>query len=94
MNDSQACPHCHGFDASTEECEHANWKWQGWDVSIPTNAVWHAINKARQLYIAVAAQQGRDPGPETESWSEFEVLRQYAETEARIREGMTDLRGL
>jgi hypothetical protein len=84
----------HDFGATTAECAHADWESQGWDITIPAHAVWAALAKARQLYLAVAAEQGRDAGPETESWSEFERLREYAQTESRIKPGMTDLRGV
>jgi hypothetical protein len=77
-----------------EQCSHAEWQSQGWDVAVPAHVVWAALAKAHQLYLAVAAQEGRDAGPETEAWSEFETLRQYAETEQRIKPGMTDLRGV
>lgn len=54
-----------------------------------------AIEKARQLFLAVAAAEGiEETGTETTSWSEFETLAQYAQTEARIKPGMTDLRGI
>jgi hypothetical protein len=87
VTDIGVCPHCRGFGPSTAQCEHANWEWQGWDVCIPTNAVWHAINKARQLYVAVAAQEGRHPGPETEGWSEFEILRRMPRPRRASRPG-------
>jgi hypothetical protein len=91
MTDAEACPHCHGFGPSTTECEHADWQWQGWDICLPTHVVWAAIAKARELYIAVAVQEGRDPGPDTESWAEFERLSRYAGTEERVRARPTDL---
>jgi hypothetical protein len=88
------CDQCHGFGPTVENCDHADWQSQGWDVAVPAHVIWAALAKARQLYLAVAAQQGSDPGPETECWSEFETLREYAQTEKRIAPGMTDLRGL
>lgn len=88
------CDQCHGFGLTGEQCPHSDWETQGWDIAIPAHVVWAALAKARQLYLAVAAQEAREPGPETESWSEFETLRQYAQTEARIKPGMTDLRGI
>lgn len=42
------------------ENAHADWESQGWDIAIPAHAVWAALAKTRQLYLAVAAEQGRN----------------------------------
>lgn len=46
-------------------------------VTIPREVLERALTKARMLYIAIAAEDGEDAGPEDECWAEFEALQDY-----------------
>ena len=53
-------------------------------VVIPRDVVVRALTKARFLYIAVAAENGEDAGPEDECWAEFERLAEYVGATAAL----------
>jgi hypothetical protein len=53
-------------------------------VTIPRHVLIRALTKARLLYIAIAAENGQDPGPDDECWAEFEAVASYVGTTAEL----------
>lgn len=53
-------------------------------VTIPREVLIRALTKARLLYIALAEENGHDPGPDDECWVEFEALAEYVGTTAEL----------
>ena len=54
------------------------------NVTIPREVLIRVLVKARDLYVAVAEDNGLPPGPADECWAEFEALASYVGTAAEL----------
>lgn len=89
------CGVCRGFGATVAECKPPHIRARaGISPSLPMSCGRRSKRHVSSSWPSPQLRASRRLAPKTTSWSEFETLAQYAQTEARIKPGMTDLRGI